>query len=199
MTGSLSLLVLISFVFFIFPISLWKAGYDFQFPLRSHKFSFPTELVKFYIPYLVIFFIAVGIFTCFGFEPNWELFDHALFPHLKNLSPISMREILNLQTILFFILLYSLSFAAGFGCGKLDNYRIARAMSNGFDLFAISNVKLVGLWGALFNSGRTPQVHLDVLTVGDILYSGMLYHYEVNDENLVGLALKQTKRFLVPL
>jgi hypothetical protein len=199
MSESLSLLVLTISILLILPIALWKSFHDYKFPLISHEFSFPIELRRFYFPYLGVFFGLCSIYFFLGFVPNWSFFDRAIFPAGESGVKTGIQEVLNYPTLIFLVLLYLLSGLGGTFFGTLHRQKITKAMAESKDFFAIQDVKLVGLWGALLNRGRKLTVNLDILISGNLLYSGTLFYYEADKSKINVLALKNTRRYLIPL
>lgn len=198
MTGSLSLLVLIVSVLFIFPIATVKVGYESEFPLRSHKFSLPIEMKKFWLPVVVILTLTILVLNFMGATLTLDLIDHALFPQQYDVSEkISLRDFLHLDYLAFSLTYFGSCYLWGRKQARIDkeDIRIFKA-ENKRALIFHQNSKFIGFWGTFFHTGEAVDIHIDVLTSGERLYTGLLYYYEANNESLSGLALTHTKRFL---
>lgn len=198
MTG-VSLPVLLIFLLLVLPVCFIKLGYDRKFPLKAHQFSMPIEIQKFYLPVFswgLLFFLVSG--WC-GLTPQWSVFDHALFPAANPSEAPRAADLVNWQTVSFLAVFYLSTWGTGMGLGLWDRKRVTDAINGSGNFLLNPTVKLVGLWGALLNVKGQSKISVDVLAVGDILYSGTLFHYEFTGDQLTSLALKDAKRFLVPL
>lgn len=212
--GSVSFLVVLLFFYFVLPVTLLKIGYDRVLPLRRHKFSFPVEFRKFYFPATAVLAFLCVIFYFLGFNLQWDIFNAALIPNYKSHDGVvTLERVANAETISFFSSLFIMSFWCGCLRAKRHKKQMERAARDGEDFFAQDQVKMIGFWQTLEvhyrKSGRRgltknkkkPKltVTLDVLIEGDRLYTGTLFHLDLSDDSLKSIALKGTRRFLVPL
>lgn len=195
--ASFSLLALFVLVLFFVPVAIFKIGYEKKVPLIKHDFSLPLELRQFYLSVVSIMVIAGFVFGFFS------EFDAALADKIFFSSPsiqASVKDFCTLPNFLYFIVTYGLCFLFGVLSGHWKIVEIRKHLENGNPLFELKDISLFGLWTAIiFSKKGTLTLSLDILTDGDLLYSGDLYHYEKTEGNLSTITLKNTKRFLVPI
>lgn len=200
--GSISFLALLLIVFFIIPVAIFKIGYDLKIPLIKHDFSLLLEAREFYFP---VFLSIILLSEVFYFVDLYTPLDPACFNLLNRIifGPtigISLHEFFNAQAGIFVSILYGSNFFIGRKIGDERKRQVREHIGTSRPLYELKQHNLIGLWAAvLFCELDSVTMSLDILTDGDLLYSGDLYHYETNDSEIKTIILKNTSRFLVPL
>jgi hypothetical protein len=135
-----------------------------------------------------------------GCEINYKVLDHIFGLGDKSSVGLSFKELLTIPTISFFVLLYILSYLWGCWASNRKQDSIKKHIEKETPLFNLRDISLFGLWSAIIYSNESSvEINIDILTDGDLLYSGELYHFELNESGMSTITLKDTKRFLVGL
>lgn len=201
--GSLPLVALVAIFFFLVPVSIWKATYDWSFPLHKHSLPLSREILNFHFPYFLFAFLpAVGIFLHCGAKPAHQLIAVMFFPTLNGpgtpaLSSSLLDELVSWVNLGFIALVYIFSAVGGYIVGLIRWRKLRSALIAKRALYLTDKTGLIGFWGALMpRNSNDAKVTLDILTNQQVLYSGELFYYNLEDGCLDSIALRKVQRFL---
>lgn len=197
---SISSLAFFIFLILIIPVSINKIAYENVFPLIKHKFSLPLEIKQFYVPVILIEILCALVFQIWT-KINYPLLDAIIFgKDLATKYSPTIKEVFNGPNLLYFIIVYLLCYFLGRANAKAFLNKIRKHIKDEKPLFELKDITLFGIWSAIIYSREEKVVfNLDILTDGDLLYSGELYHYDLAEDGLQTVTLKNTKRFLVSI